>query len=251
MTAALSLAGVSASLHGVQVLSEVNLEAAAGEVVGLVGPNGAGKTSLLRVALGLLDATGGPVRLGGADVRGLGERRRAELAAYLPQSRRAGWNLAAWRLAALGAPFVAPAEAKARALAALGETGIAALAERGVMDMSGGEAARAHLARLLVARTPLILADEPAAGLDPDAALRVMEILRGRASQGAAVVVTLHDLTLAIRTCDRIVVLAQGRVLADGPPHEALGGRVLGEAFGLSGGVAETPWGRVLAARRL
>lgn len=250
MTPVLAFDAVSASLHRLRVLDQVTLGVGPGEVVGLVGPNGAGKTSLLRVGLGLLEPTAGRVLLGGEDVARLGERRRAELAAYLPQARRAGWNLPAWRLAALGAPFASPTEAKARAMAALEETGISALASRGVMDMSGGEAARAHLARLLAARTPLIVADEPTAGLDPDAALRVMEILRARAKAGAAVLVTLHDLTLAIRTCDRLVVLAAGRVLADARADAALSSEVLGEGFGLAGGVAPTPWGPVLAARR-
>ena len=105
--------------------------------------------------------------------------------------------------------------------------------------MSGGERARVLLARMLVTGAPLLVADEPAAGLDPDAAFRVMEILRARAQGGAAVAATLHDLTLAARTCDRLAVLQCGRLVALGPPQAALSGEVLASAFGLEGQLIE------------
>jgi iron complex transport system ATP-binding protein len=121
---------------------------------------------------------------------------------------------------------------------------------RGVLDMSGGERARVLLARLLATRAPLMVADEPAAGLDPDAQLLTLELLRAEAACGAAVVVTLHDLTLAVRSCDRIVVLTRGRVVADAAPREALNPAVLREAFALAGALVEVQGDRVLAARR-
>ena len=116
--------------------------------------------------------------------------------------------------------------------------------------MSGGERARVLLARLLATRAPLLVADEPAAGLDPDAQLLTLELLRAEAARGAAVVVTLHDLTLAARFCDRLVVLAKGQVAAEGAASVALTPTVLRTVFGLDGELIQTPTGPVVSARR-
>ncbi len=116
--------------------------------------------------------------------------------------------------------------------------------------MSGGERARVLIARLLTTGAPLLAADEPAAGLDPDAQLLTLERLRGRARDGTAVLVTLHDLSLAVRNCDRLAVLHAGRLMALGPPREALTPAILLQAFGLDGGVVDTAAGPVVAARR-
>jgi iron complex transport system ATP-binding protein len=232
------------------VLDGASLEAAAGEVVGVVGANGAGKTTLLRAALGLARLDGGQAELGGRPVSALSDAGRAALAAYLPQDRHVGWNLPASRIAALGAFDAPPSEAQARAVATLARVGLAGLEDRGVLDMSGGERARTLLARLLATRAPLLVADEPTAGLDPDAQLLALDLFREEAARGAAVVLTLHDLGLAARACDRIVVIHDGRVLAAGAPSEALGPQVLAVAFGLDGRLIETEAGPVLAARR-
>lgn len=128
---------------------------------------------------------------------------------------------------------------------------MAALAGRGVLDMSGGERARVLLARLLATRARLLVADEPAAGLDPEAQLLILDRLRQRASDGAAVIVTSHDLTLAARACDRLAVLHGGALKALAPPREALSPRLLAEVFALDGSLIETDAGLTLAARRL
>lgn len=133
---------------------------------------------------------------------------------------------------------------------ALARVGMADQADRGVLDLSGGERARVLFARLLATAAPLLAADEPAAGLDPDAQLLALELLREEASAGRAVVATLHDLGLAARTCDRIVVIARGKTVADGPPQDALSPAVLAEVFGLDGELVATERGPVLAARR-
>lgn len=250
MTAALKLVNAGVMLGGRQALAEVTLAAAAGEILGVIGANGSGKTTLLRAALGLAKLESGEARLGGREVGALTDLQRAGLAGYLPQERRVAWNMPAWRVAALGAAHRPPLEAGRLALAALDEVGLANLAERGVRDMSGGERAKVLLARLICTGAPLLVADEPAAGLDPDAALRVMEVLRRRATAGSAIVVTLHDLTLAARGCDRLAVLAAGRVVALAEPREALASDVLSRAFGLEGGLMYTPAGPVVVARR-
>jgi len=251
MTPALELADVGVILGGRPVLTGASLVAVPGEVLGVVGANGAGKTTLLRAALGLAKLETGDAWLGGRPVDRLSEIERAGLAGYLPQERRIAWNMPAWRIAALGAPHLSPREAHQRALAALADMGVGGLAERGVRDMSGGERAKVLIARLLVTGAPLLVADEPAAGLDPQAALTVMEVLKTKAEAGAAVVATLHDLTLAARHCDRLAVMSAGRIVAIAPPTEALAPAVLAEAFGLDGELIATPSGWVVAARRL
>lgn len=246
----LSLENVSAHLSKQTVLNGVNLSIAAGEVVALCGPNGAGKSSAIRAAVGLLALTAGAVRIGGDDLHILSPRRRAERVAYLPQERRIAWNLPAVEVAALGAPFLSGGDAVKRAEAALAEVGAGHLIDRGVADMSGGERARVLLARALVVGASLLLADEPIAGLDPDAQQLVLERLRARADAGSGVLVSLHDLTLAAGFADRVVVLDQGRVVAEGAPVEALSPAVLRSVFGLDGRWIDGPNGPLLAARR-
>ena len=239
MTAALELTDVTVDIAGRRVVDMADLRVSRGEVVGLLGANGCGKTTLLRAALGLTRVRRGETKLAGRAVDSLREGERARLTGYLPQERRVGWNLTACRVAALGVPHLPPARARDVALAALADVEMSHLAERGVLDMSGGERARVLLARLLATGAPLLIADEPAAGLDPDAQLLVMDILRARAAAGIAVLVTLHDLNLAARGCDRLAVMAEGRVVADGPPRTTLTPKVLREAFGVEGELIE------------
>jgi iron complex transport system ATP-binding protein len=251
VTAAWTIADAKARRGKALVLDGASLDVAPGEVLGMVGPNGAGKTSLLRAGLGLMPLETGQALLAGRPVGGLDPIERARLVGYLPQERRLAWNLPALEVAALGAPDLPPGQALAVARERLERVGVADLAERGVLDMSGGERARVLLARLLATRTPLLVADEPVAGLDPDAQLLTLDLLRAEAAAGAAVVVTLHDLGLAARSCDRVLVLDHGRVAADGVPTEALSPAVLASVFKLDGALIETPAGLVVAARRV
>ena len=250
MTAALALIGATVRRDAAVVLSTADLVVEPGEVVGVVGANGAGKTTLLRAALGLAGLAQGRAELAGRNVTELSDSERAARVAYLPQERRVGWNLPAWRIVSLGAPGASPKDARVVALQSLRRVGLAGLENRGILDMSGGERARALLARLLAARSPLLVADEPASGLDPDAQLLAMDLFREEAARGAGVLLTLHDLSLAARFCDRVVVMARGCVLADGAPRSSLNVDVLAAAFGLDGDLTETAVGPVLTARR-
>ncbi len=247
---ALNLIGATATLGGRTVLDRVSLSVAVGELVAVVGPNGAGKSSAIRALAGLLPLTGGQARLDGADVAGLSPRSRAERAAYLPQERRIAWNLPAVEVAALGAPFLTAADGLARARSALDAVEAGHLADRGVAEMSGGERARVLLARALATGATALLADEPTAGLDPEAQLMVLERLKARASAGQAVLVSLHDLALAARFASRVVVLDAGRVARDAAPLEALTPEVMARVFGLAGRWIESPDGPLLASGR-
>jgi iron complex transport system ATP-binding protein len=250
VTGAWTIEGAKARRGSALVLDGASLDVAAGEVLGVVGPNGAGKTSLLRAGLGLMPLEAGSALLAGRPIGDLNPVERARLVGYLPQERRLAWNLPALDVAALGAPDLPPEQALAVARERLERVGVAALADRGVLDMSGGERARVLLARLLATRAPLLVADEPVAGLDPDAQLLTLDLLRGEAAAGAAVVVTLHDLGLAARLCDRVLVLDRGRVASQGPPVDALSPGVLASVFRLDGSLIDTPAGLVVAARR-
>lgn len=250
MTAAWSIEDAKARRGRALVLAGASLTVTAGEVLGVVGPNGASKTSLLRAGLGLMPLEAGQARLAGRPVADLNPVERARLVGYLPQERRLAWNLPAVDVAALGALDLPPERALTVARERLERVGVSDLADRGVLDMSGGERARVLLARLLATRAPLLVADEPVAGLDPDAQLLTLDLLRAEAAAGAAVVVTLHDLGLAARACDRVLVLDQGRVAAQGAPVEALSPAVLASVFRLDGALIETPAGLVVAAKR-
>ncbi len=231
----IALTGVSASLGARQVLNNVSLAVGAGELVALCGPNGAGKSSVLRAACGLLAIQAGEVQLGEQEIGSLSASQRAERLAYLPQDRRIAWNMPAIEIAALGLPYLAATHARDRAMQALIELEAGHLAERGVADMSGGERARVLIARTLTTHAKTLALDEPVAGLDPDAQFLVMERLTARAAAGQAVIVSLHDLELAAEWADRVVVIDQGRAVADGPPPAVLTPTILQDVFRISG----------------
>jgi len=250
-TPRLKIEGLSLSRGGRPVVRDVNLSMMPGELVALVGPNGAGKTSLIQALCGLLKPDAGRVRLDGADLPTLNPRDRASTLAYLPQDGTVAWNLPAIEVVALGAGFLQPDGARARAMAALDEVEAGALADRGVAELSGGERARVLLARVLASEAGLILADEPVAGLDPEGQLLVLERLKARAGGGQTVVASLHDLSLAARFADRVIVMDQSEVRADGPPAQALSPAILRGVFGLSGHWLESEDGPVLTLKRL
>lgn len=247
---ALNCHDLTVELSGRPVLTGLTARIGKGGFTAICGPNGAGKTTLLRAALGLLKPTGGQVLLDGADPLALPPQERARRAAYLPQERRVAWGVPALRIAALGAVTATPAEADERGRAALVAVGLAGLEDRGAFEMSGGERARVLLARLFATGAPILILDEPVAGLDPDAQLLVLDLLKAKAAEGATVITTLHDLTLAARYADQVLVLHEGRVAAEGAPMQALSENVLESVFGLAGTWLSSPRGPLLAAGR-
>lgn len=213
---------------GVDVLRGVSAAAETGALTGLIGPNGSGKSTLLNTLAGLLAPTSGRATLDGRPLADYPAQERAKRIGYMEQSPTAHWPVTVERLAALGrtphrAAFAGETDAdRAAVAAALVRADVAALRDRRADALSGGERARVMLARVLAGEPSTLLADEPAAGLDPYHQLQVMELLRDLAREGRAVMVVLHDLTLAMRFCDRLILLDRGRVAAQGDPAAVL-----------------------------
>lgn len=238
---AISVRGLVCRRGHAVVLDAIDLAFEAGQVTAIVGPNGAGKTTLLRHLAGLDSPSSGDVELRGQPLASLGSALRAWRIAYLPQAASAYWPLRARDLVALGrlphgANLSRPlrtedAEAVRRALERVDGM---RLAERPIDTLSQGERARVMMARALATDAAVFLADEPVASLDPAYALETMAILRAEAARGACVIVVLHDLGLAARFADRIVVLADHKVAADGPPSVALAAGVIEAAYGVT-----------------
>ncbi|WP_411816510.1 ABC transporter ATP-binding protein [Hyphococcus sp. DH-69] len=222
MTDILDVKSLHISLGGTSVLHDVSFRAGTNEFIGLVGPNGAGKSTLLRAIAGLAAIDSGYCRIKGKPVDFYSPIERAQHISYLPQARPVYWSMLARDIVALGrfaygSPLKLDDRDQAAVANALKDAGAESLADRPVAELSGGERARIHLARTLATETPLILADEPIAALDPAHQLSVMRMLRGKADAGHTIIAALHELPLASRYCTRIIILADGRVTGDNP----------------------------------
>ena len=221
------------------LLEGVDLTMHAGEMVGLIGPNGSGKTTLLRVLANLRAPEGGRVQYSGRTAAEIGRRELARQIAYLAQGGTVHWPMRVETLVALGRlphrrPFQGFSVADRRAVEqAMTAADIASLRDRTMGQISGGERMRILLARALAVEAGFLLADEPIAALDPLHQLQVMELLRTFARAGRGVVVVLHDLALATRFCDRLILLAGGGILVDGPPARVLTDAHLAQAYGI------------------
>ncbi len=234
----IELDDVSVRLAGRIVLDRVSLRSSKGELIAVIGPNGAGKTTLLRAIAGLAPADG-RIQLAGQDAREMSGTTRARTVAYLPQGNIADWPISVRDVVAIGRiPHGGgpgrEREGDAAAVAtALAATDAVHLAERPITELSSGERARVMLARALAVQATILLADEPIAALDPAHQLGVLALLERTAASGTTVLAVLHDLTLAARFASRIVVIDDGRIVADGPPQKVLDEALLGRVFGV------------------
>lgn len=232
---------------GRRVLDGVSLSARAGEVVGLVGPNGAGKTTLLRACNGSLTPDSGTVRVGGDDAADLSARATARRVATVPQEPSLGFDFPVREAVAMGRTAHVPrlgrrdAEDRAAVERAMERTAVTGLADRSVTAVSGGERARVSLARALAQDASVLLLDEPTANLDVGHQVRTLSLVRDLADDGRALVAAVHDLDLAARFCDRLVLLADGRARATGDPEAVLTPTAIGDAFGVQARVSRDP----------
>lgn len=238
----LACEGLCVAVGDRALVDGVDLSLRAGEVVGLLGPNGSGKSTLLRALARLIAPSRGRVTLDGVPIETLDRRLAARTVGYLPQGARSDWPISVREAVRLGrTPFLSPlrrlTDADESAVArALEMTDTAHLADRSVTTLSGGERMRAMLARVLTGEPKLMLLDEPVTGLDPRHQLEAMELLRtlaasGSGAGGCGTLVVLHDLTLAARYCDRLAVLHEGRVVAEGSAETTLTPAVVETAF--------------------
>lgn len=241
---------LSISYGDIPVVHQADIRIEAGEFVILVGPNGAGKTSLLKALAGLLPYDGS-VELDQIDLRTIKDRERAKQIAWAPQSAPVHWPLTVKHIVALGriphlGPFDRLSSADEAAIKrAMDLADCSQFKDRLADEVSGGERARIMLARALAVEAPIVMADEPTASLDPAHAIRTMDILKAQALAGAGVLAVLHDLALAARYADRVILMDQGKIIDDGPAESVLSADNLASVYGvkaLSGIEAGEPW---------
>lgn len=243
--------------HHVAVDS-VDLALEPGELVGIVGPNGAGKSTLIRALLGLARPAGGRVLVDGRDAARLDRRTMARTVAYLPQGQTLHWPLGVERLVALGRlPHLGPLsrltpDDEAAVEQAMARADVLHLRHRIATELSGGERARVLLARALAVGARALIADEPLASLDPGHQIDVMALLKAQAQDGASVVTVLHDLAMAARWCDRLVLMDRGSLVAEGAPLDVLTAERLAQVYGIAARIEQSdgiplilPTGRV------
>ena len=257
MSAALQLDGVSVALGSREVLRDVSFAVEPGEVIGLLGRNGSGKTTLLRAVTRSLAHRAGEISLFGAAVGSLSRRVLARRVAVVPQDLHVPFPFTVAELVLMGRvphqPLVGfeSAEDVERARTALARLGIEHLADRSSFELSGGERQLVMVARALVQEPRLLLLDEPTAFLDLSHRTLVLRIVQELAAAGCAALVVSHDLTLAARACERLLLLDDGVIQTAGHPRDVLSPPTLRRVFGLDAQVVEGPDGAPLVVPRI
>lgn len=232
----LELLSLRLDVSGRTVVAELSLRVAPGEVVGLVGPNGCGKSTVLKALYRALKPHGGAVLIDGDPLHGMRFRDSATRIAALPQDERGELDFLVTEVVRLGAAanaLIRTEDADDVVIEAMARAGVQDLAHRSILGLSGGERQRVLIARALAQRTPYLLLDEPTNHLDLRHQTDLVRTLRGTGAESPAVLTALHDLNLAAALCDRVVVLADGEIVADAPPHEALDPDTVERVYGV------------------
>ena len=244
----LVVSNVEVRAGDISILSGTGFTAPAGAVTGLIGPNGAGKSTLIGAIVGLRGLSRGAISFDGTELPQIRPAERARLVAYIEQSSTTSERLTVRDVVALGRiPFQstwqsAPSPTDERVVeAAIDELGVRDFAGRLYHSLSGGEQQRVHLARALAQQPRLLLLDEPTSHLDIKAQLLVLDLLRRLTQAGSTVLLAMHDLNLAARFCDHLVVMHGGRVVAEGPPSEVLTPPLLLEVYGVHADIVTLP----------
>ncbi|MDP6977270.1 MAG: ABC transporter ATP-binding protein [Myxococcota bacterium] len=256
-TRSLEFRDVSVRLGARSVLRGVSFDVKPGEIVGMVGHNGSGKTTLLRVATRVLRQDGGEVLLGGESIAGFSRAALARALATVPQDTQLPYPFTALEVVLMGRAPHQPLfgldrpEDLAAARAAMAEVGIEEFEARSIQKLSGGERQLVMFARALAQEPEFLLLDEPTSFLDLRHRIDLLGAVRRRVDAGAGALVVSHDLGLAARVCDRLVLLSHGEVVAVGPPGEVLEASVLERAFGVAADIVTAPDGSPLVVPRL
>ena len=222
-----------------------------GVLTALVGPNGAGKTTLLRLALGLLKPDAGFAKIGDKDTSNMRPIERARKLAYLPQMRPIAWPQPVRDIVALGrfaygaGPARLSSEDQAAISRAITACELEGFEDRAADTLSGGELSRVHLARALAAETPVIIADEPVAALDPRHSHEVLRLFKRATGDGRAVLAVVHDLALAAQYADRIVWMKDAKIVAEGTPAKTMTTDRLEEVFEINASITKEANGRM------
>lgn len=232
-------ANLSVTAGNAKLLDNTSLTLRPGELIAVLGPNGAGKTTLLRAMLGLVDVSGGSTMIDDREMASLAPDERARKISYLPQRRPLAWpnrvvDIVALGRFAHGAALGRLSRKDAKAVDyAIDACQLRELAHRNADSLSGGELARVHFARALAARTPLLIADEPVAALDPRHQLRIAVLIREFVDAGGGALVVLHEVALAARFADRLVWMSCGKIIADGSPRDTVSADLMQQVYGV------------------
>ncbi|ALK08947.1 heme ABC transporter ATP-binding protein [Blastochloris viridis] len=241
--------GLVIAVGSTRLIDDVSLAVEAGAVVALVGPNGAGKSTLLRALSGEIAPRAGRVRLAGTDIRKLSPAVLAQRRAMMAQSASVAFAFTVAEVVRMGVGGGGSPRTEALIDAALAEVDLAGFRERIITTLSGGEQQRVQFARVLAqlavgaeSHGPgLMLLDEPIAALDLRHQLDIADAMRRHTARGGTVLAVLHDLNIAARVADRIIVLDRGRLVADGPPSATITDAMLAEVFRVEGAVGRLP----------
>jgi iron complex transport system ATP-binding protein len=248
-TAAMQFEGVAVELGNQRVLRDICLEVPAGQVTVLAGCNGAGKTTLLRVASRVLRPVAGRVLLDGHEIHALSRRALAQRIAVVQQDVVVSFPFSAGEVVLMGrAPHLGALGFESHsdiaiAREAMERLGIERLAERSILELSGGERQLVSIARALTQQPQVLLLDEPTAHLDLAHRVAVLDCPRDFARDGRTALVVSHDLSLAARSCDVLALLSQGEILASGPPQDVLSVGNLRKVFGIEADIVTAPDG--------
>jgi iron complex transport system ATP-binding protein len=246
----LEVSGLSGGYGRGDIVHEIDLQVRAGERLAIVGPNGAGKSTLLRLVTGLLAPSAGEIRVAGQPLRSLSRETIARRIAVVPQLASLPFSARVEEVVALGRlPYEDPLRGsgpadRAAVSAAIDRVGLGRLVGRDARELSLGEHQLVLLAVAVAQAAPIVILDEPTVHLDIRHQVEVMDLLADlNTREGRTIIAVLHDLHLAARTLPRIVVLDHGRLVADGPPAEALDGDRIRDVFGVDPAVMpEGPW---------
>jgi iron complex transport system ATP-binding protein len=232
--------GLSISRGERPILKGVDISLKPGEMLGLIGPNGAGKSTLLKTLVGIIEPDSGELKLDGQSLAVIPRGERARRLAYLPQLSEIAWPMSVERIIELGRtphlePWQVTGENDRQIIdRVIRQTDLVNLRDRSFNTLSGGEQARVLLARAMVTEPDILLADEPVSALDPAHQLDVMTLLQQHCESGHAVIVILHDLSLAAHYCHRLQLLHQGTTLAEGSTEAVLNEKNLADAYDIA-----------------